>query len=396
MISPQRTSVSNSSPQGMSASGMEGGSSSSENTSSMSASSRTIHSEDFISNLIHSVPARAALGTLLQIVHNNPTFIDQGWTAIWHSLGVLRDCALLPMQMIIETDVDLLPPMVRREFEARLAAIASAIASAKSNEGASRVTTVKKTPSLLSFQGLGEAFFGTNDASNVNDLILNQIKPFNSRWDAGYGDMSSSSDSARHDNSFDESEANPDNLILRDVFCTSNDNNSGKHNTEDNGDNLLENDAAAIAIAVGNLRELVSACQISHLVSDTRFLTESTLIFFLEALVKTSEARELLASETLKSTREKTVGGARGTSLSHDFIDISNGRSAAERLKELVRSLSVDLPPPSESSSAWLEMLLVEAALRNRDRFAILWSLLDSHYRRTLGAADVLSYCVER
>jgi hypothetical protein len=46
------------------------------------------------------------------------------------------------------------------------------------------------------------------------------------------------------------------------------------------------------------------------------------------------------------------------------------------------------LPNPSESSRCWLEMVLVETALRNRDRFSLLWPHLSGHYGRTLGRMD--------
>eukprot|EP01037_Dinobryon_pediforme_P019177 gene19177-19550_t len=49
---------------------------------------------------------------------------------------------------------------------------------------------------------------------------------------------------------------------------------------------------------------------------------------------------------------------------------------------------------------SWLEMLLVEVALRNRDRFASIWPLLRDHYTRTIGPKSVsmanLSYIAER
>jgi hypothetical protein len=50
------------------------------------------------------------------------------------------------------------------------------------------------------------------------------------------------------------------------------------------------------------------------------------------------------------------------------------------------------------SSISWLEMMIVEISLRNRDRFAIIWPILKSHYIKTLGDPYELpiNYITER
>ena len=60
-------------------------------------------------------------------------------------------------------------------------------------------------------------------------------------------------------------------------------------------------------------------------------------------------------------------------------------------------------PALSAAAVSWLEILLVDVALRNRDRFSVVWPLLRDHYKRTLfGAGDgggvsiKLSYITER
>jgi len=51
----------------------------------------------------------------------------------------------------------------------------------------------------------------------------------------------------------------------------------------------------------------------------------------------------------------------------------------------------------SSSSVAWLEMVLVEISLRNRDRFSTFWPVLKHHYIRVLsGPLVTLSYITER
>lgn len=51
----------------------------------------------------------------------------------------------------------------------------------------------------------------------------------------------------------------------------------------------------------------------------------------------------------------------------------------------------------SSSTIAWLEMVLVEVSLRNRDRFHVFWAVLKHHYIRVLSGPSVkLSYITER
>ena len=64
---------------------------------------------------------------------------------------------------------------------------------------------------------------------------------------------------------------------------------------------------------------------------------------------------------------------------------IASINKSAEKLEDFISSVSRNIPPPSESSRSWLEMILVETSLRNRDRFSLLWPHISSHYGRTLG-----------
>ena len=52
--------------------------------------------------------------------------------------------------------------------------------------------------------------------------------------------------------------------------------------------------------------------------------------------------------------------------------------------------------PPSAATIAWLENVLVEVILRNRDRFTLLWPILSTHYSAGLCPTSTLSYAVER
>lgn len=74
----------------------------------------------FLSLLMTSVSARAALCTLLQVVHNNPTYIRSSWSVVWLTLCQMRDSALLPLGMVSDAEADLLPSQIRLEFESRM------------------------------------------------------------------------------------------------------------------------------------------------------------------------------------------------------------------------------------------------------------------------------------
>jgi hypothetical protein len=50
----------------------------------------------------------------------------------------------------------------------------------------------------------------------------------------------------------------------------------------------------------------------------------------------------------------------------------------------------------SASSVSWLENILVEASLRNRDRLSLLWDSLSMHYEMTIQNAAILTYSLER
>ena len=51
----------------------------------------------------------------------------------------------------------------------------------------------------------------------------------------------------------------------------------------------------------------------------------------------------------------------------------------------------------STASASWLETILTEICLRNRDRFQLCWEILKHHYLKTFGSRGCpLSYITER
>jgi hypothetical protein len=61
----------------------------------------------FLNTLLDSTVARTALGTLLQIVSTHPGYLsDKSWTVYLHTLGLLRDCSLLPAESVEDPEAD--------------------------------------------------------------------------------------------------------------------------------------------------------------------------------------------------------------------------------------------------------------------------------------------------
>jgi hypothetical protein len=151
-------------------------------------------SDVLLENLLGSTSARAALNVLLYLAHQQPSPFgsqEKCWRILWCFLGTLRDCILLPTKMVVDIDVDLLPPQFRSEFEARLRTAESLKHILKGEKKESTLfnnsPTVKKSTSILSLQSIGEALFGAATAKYESKPA--EIASFSaaySRWDAGY------------------------------------------------------------------------------------------------------------------------------------------------------------------------------------------------------------------
>jgi hypothetical protein len=106
----------------------------------------------------------------------------------------MRDCALLPIEMVKEVDVDLLPSKARYDFELKLYHAMGDIGKLADRVHSPQSTPTrpyKKAPSLLSLQGLGEALFGATPSSDESDSS-SQIQICRAdifRWDTGYEEL---------------------------------------------------------------------------------------------------------------------------------------------------------------------------------------------------------------
>lgn len=143
---------------------------------------------------------------------------------------------------------------------------------------------------------------------------------------------------------------------------------------------------------------MVVSCGVAQLVPDTRFLGENTLQYFFESLILAAEIGDGFVQPPSSSA---TVNGE-----SIPEIEISMNRrkdvgviesELEASISELSGLLSVSLRSRiSASSVSWLENLIAEASLRNRDRLSVLWRLLSQHYEMTIQNAVVLTYSLER
>lgn len=150
---------------------------------------------------------------------------------------------------------------------------------------------------------------------------------------------------------------------------------------------------------------------IIQLVSDSRFLSEAVLQQFLKSLITVIEVKEDEFTVVGNNTHEVMIDpstdmmmmmrvdtgvtGLSGRQQTLDFIEILNGKYV-EFFSQCRQSLNSRFSF-SSSTIAWLEMILVDVSLRNRDRFNIIWPILKHHYLKVLSGSYVkLSYIAER
>lgn len=131
---------------------------------------------------------------------------------------------------------------------------------------------------------------------------------------------------------------------------------------------------------------------IHHLVADTRFMSEDGLRNFVVSLVNFTE----VGSDDPKREEAAVASSSADVALVHVDDNVSARNSALAFFGAVAEIVSA-ADSVSKASVAWYEMLLVEVALRNRDRFGSLWPILSQHYARTLSEQQAhFSYVTER
>lgn len=350
--------------------------------------------------LRHFESARASTSMLLSLIQTSQASISH-WGLVWYFLGGLRDCAILPKEMVLDVDTDLLPPNIREDFELTLLEIDKSAFEQAKPVAPKRVK--RQNTSLLSLQGLGEALFGGADSDEMRvdsplDGGLTETDAYNAdlvdfkhafkldavsaRWDAGYELLASTganspvvgSSTAQHTN--------------------------GEGNLSKSVSNLHQKSIPAFSIVDGGmtveeLRLVIASSGAAQLVSDSRFLSEANLETLLRSLVAVTEA---------KDARAESPGSTKLDADATENKAAQYSRNVSEELlfvaKEFLSASHTALASKHSFSSAtiaWLEMVLVEISLRNRDRFHTFWSILKHHYIRVLsGPLVALSYVTER
>lgn len=135
------------------------------------------------------------------------------------------------------------------------------------------------------------------------------------------------------------------------------------------------------------------------MVAESRFLSESSLESMLKSLVCVGECKDE-AQRHLAQFAEAALSEV--SAATESSADLPPVLSPTERWEtaafiEDCNACMQGKHSFSSASVAWLEMVLVEVSLRNRDRFQSFWPTLKHHYVRVLcGAAVGLSYVTER
>ena len=149
----------------------------------------------------------------------------------------------------------------------------------------------------------------------------------------------------------------------------------------------------------------MAMCGVAQLVSDTRFFNEDTLRYFFESLVAATETGDGLGPSQLPSLpldSDLTALLTEGNGNKVIVQSSSNPNVVENDLVSIMTTVSESLLSTSSfelistSSVSWLENLLVESSLRNRDRLSVFWDLLAEHYETTIQNAVLLTYALER
>jgi hypothetical protein len=332
-------------------------------------------STEFMTSLMTFPPATKALQCLLQIVVKYPNYLGSiGWLTVWHTLSVLRDITVLPIELICgEDDLDLLHPKAREDYEYRMASTrCQELLLLREESLVKKIKQLTKT-SFLSFQGLGEAIFGAStsgEPSETEILVRKEMETKaayegmqsvqSGRWNAGYPTDLNAASSLREYVEYLEfyySAPLPNDVMLMDP------------------EEYDESIQTLGKLTVLKLRKMMLEENILQVISDSKFLEEKCILVYFQQLCHAMERKgQNLRLNSLLFP---------GSSLEPIYEPVNSlGGHGIEELKQYLIDVSKKLPPPTEASSAWLEMLLVEAALRNRDRMSLIWPMISAHYSR--------------
>jgi len=309
---------------------------------------------------------------------------SDGWKCVWGIIFELRDLKLLGggrknkhRSLIVESDVDLLRPDAKREWEMRLA---KDYYEAAGGLGRHNDKSDKVSGGLLS--AVGRAFFGSDSTTETSS----ETDPLNVETDSNI-------QTSRRPNLIVSTKHGKEDLCLWDDLAPS--------DLEDESDeDIMESFTLESSGTIGYLFEknliqedkktvqptfttgletyedthvyqlsprarvrkrLLNMCDFSAIVSETRYLHIHSVRQLLSALV------DIIQTPTLG---QATIGG--------NTTD-GNVISSPSEYDTII----------SPASSALAEIILCEIALRNRDRIATIWTdVLKQHYHNRLSNLD--------
>ena len=338
--------------------------------------------------LVTDKSARGALFAILKLVHIHPQYLSvTGWTVAFQTMSVLRDIEVLPSELVqfyvLDPSFDGIPPPLRDAFEMKMNSLH--VISSPVEEPKARIDIPRNKKSLLSFQGLGEALFGRTDVeeSSREDAADSPIRAsFNGEGQYDVLKGRSSNDSAkssvsnvaitsRWDYGYSESRRDEFSDILR----------SSIENRTTSGSDIFQYGLEA-------LTGTIEKCGIAKLITESKFIEDAAIMNCVGAIVN-------LTDNFSGWGNDLQIFGSNGSSRKEQPVefDWSWDRYHAEvnMVATLLSDTLLNLPEMSVASSSWLEVVLVEIVVRNRDRISVLWPALAVHYIRSAVELSTIS-----
>ena len=295
--------------------------------------------EERADSFINSFEKQSAFIAAMNVAEENGDLLGlDGWKCIWAMVFELRDLKLLSGMTMKESDSDLLSPEARSVFRRRMANRLNEI-----NEVGGRP---RRGVSLMSFVfGSSDSFDGVRSIPDTRGFRSTHGKEEHLIWD----DLASS----------DEEDEGSSDFVRFSSIGASFENQLVYESATDMEESTTVTGLERLDISHGNTnslrarvrRRLSKLVDFHCLVAESRYLSEEGLSDELNSLV------EIIRDSTKKASS----------------IIVSDDNGARGIL------------PISPASEAFAEILICEIALKNRDRFNLIWdAILRAHYNSRL------------
>lgn len=322
-----------------------------------------------VARFLQNSDSQGACAALFDILHSHGDQMRYSWRPALRLVFALRDLRVLPRALLRESDPDLLSSEAREAFNGHLLA-----AEARRRDAERESQRTPRAPGLIA--GIADIFFGPalderGSGFYSYDYLWDELNYADERGDDGVG-TEGASVAAK---------------IMR---------NRSLGELNDACPALALDFASPPSLREACRRVLVD-CGICDIIPNTRYLAPESLEHLVKSLIHSIQAAQ----------PRSDVDGAEGSSagpeqpaLHFPWDEGSDAQDpeAAALVESSLRSFHAlcrlaevtVLPPLSFPSQALAEVLLVEVALRNRDRIAQVWSHVAAHYQvRTHVVRDV-------